>query len=111
MPVITITKRSVDSAEPGERDRFLWDPETKGFGLKVTPAGGKAYILQYRTGGRGTPTKRVTIGRHGAPWTPDQARREAKRVLGEVAAGRDPAAEKRAEAAVPTVATLWSHHS
>ena len=91
------SKRSVDQAKPGERDLFFWDQALAGFGLKVTPAGGKVYLCQYRTGGRGTPTKRVTIGRHGAPWTPDQARRKAKAILGEVAEGKDPAAEKRAK--------------
>ena len=96
MPAITISKRSVDHARPRERDAFLWDDQIRGFGLKVTPAGAKVYLVQYRTGGRGTPTKRVTIGRHGAPWTPDQARRKAKAILGEIAAGRDPAGERRA---------------
>ena len=96
MPAITISKRSVDAARPGARDVFLWDSQIRGFGLKITPAGAKVYLVQYRTGGRGTPTKRVTIGRHGAPWTPEQARRKAKEVLGEVAAGRDPAGQKRA---------------
>jgi integrase len=92
-----ITKRTVDDATPGAKDAFLWDSALKGFGLKITSAGAKVYIVQYRTGGRGTPTKRVTIGRHGAPWTPDQARRRAREILGQVAAGSDPAAEKRAE--------------
>jgi integrase len=97
MPAITISKRTVDQAKPGERDLFLWDQTLPGFGLKVTPAGARVYIVQYRTGGRGSPTKRVTIGRHGAPWAPEQARRKAKAILGDVAGGADPAAEKRAE--------------
>jgi integrase len=97
VPAIAISKRSVDGATPGEKDSFLWDSALRGFGLKVTPAGAKVYLCQYRTGGRGSPTKRVTIGRHGSPWTPDQARREAKRILGAVAGGADPAGEKRAQ--------------
>jgi hypothetical protein len=40
--------------------------------------------------------RRHTIGRHGSPWTPDAARNEARRLLGEVAAGDDPASEKTA---------------
>jgi integrase len=97
-----ITKRTVDEAAPGTRagkavDAFLWDDKLKGFGLKVTPAGAKVYLCQYRTGGRGTPTKRVTIGRHGSPWTPDQARRKAMAIIGAVAEGKDPAAEKAAK--------------
>ena len=48
----------------------------------------------------------VTIGRHGAPWTPDQARREAKRLLGLVADEKDPAAEKK-EAKANATDTLF----
>ena len=92
---VKITKRIVDAAAPGERDLFLWDAEVKGFGLKVTPAGSKVYMLQYRMGGRDTPTRRYTIGKHGSPWTPDEARDEAKRLLREVVAGRDPGIMKR----------------
>jgi integrase len=77
----------------------------KGFGLKVTPAGNKVYILQYRKGGRGTPTKRLTIGRHGA-LTPDQARKEAARLLGAIAHGSDPAAVRAAEKTAPTMTAL-----
>lgn len=91
-----ITKRLVDATTPGGKDRFLWDGEVKGFGVKVTPAGRKVYVVQYRMGGRGTPTRRLTIGPHGQPWTVDQARTEARRILGHVAAGRDPQEEKRA---------------
>jgi hypothetical protein len=100
-----ITKRAVDAMHAGDSDQFLWDSDLKGFGLKVTPAGSKIYILQYRKGGRGTPTKRVTIGRHGA-LTPEQARKEAARVSGAIANGSDPAALRAADRVAPTVATL-----
>lgn len=92
---VKITKRTVDAAKPGERDRFLWDADPKGFGLKVTPAGNKVYILQYRMGGRESPVRRFTIGKHGSPWTPDTARDEARRLLAEVGKGVDPMATKR----------------
>ena len=85
-----ITKRVVDTVEPGDRDQFVWDTEAKGFGLKVTPAGGRTYIVQTRLDGR---LRRFTIGRHGSPWTPDKARREAIRLLGLVASGSDPSLE------------------
>jgi integrase len=101
-----ITKRTVDSAEPGKRDCFIWDSELKGFGLKVTPAGKRIYIVQYRTGGRGSPTRRFTIGKHGAPWTPDKARTEAKRLLGSIADGNDPQTAKAAEKTAMTVNEL-----
>jgi integrase len=100
-----ITKRTVDALQPNGRDQFLWDADLKGFGLKVTAGGSKVYILQYRNGGRGAATKRVTIGRHGA-LTPEQARKEAARLLGAVAQGSDPAAVRAAQKVAPTVAAL-----
>lgn len=89
-----LTKRVVDDATPSDKDSFVWDTGLKGFGLKVTPAGRKSFIYQYRTGGRGTPTKRVTIGTYGA-LTTDQARTQAQRLAGAVADDRDPSAEGR----------------
>ncbi|MDH2407061.1 Arm DNA-binding domain-containing protein [Bradyrhizobium sp. SSUT18] len=49
------------------------------------------YVLKYRVFGR---QGFVTIGHHGAPWTPELARKEAKRLLGLVANGKDPVDEK-----------------
>jgi integrase len=95
---VKITKRQVDAAEPGDRDKFLWDSELKGFGLKVTPTGRKVYVLQYRMGGRGSPVKRYTVGNHG-DFTPDQARTEAEKLRGAIRRGEDPAVAKRKAAA------------
>jgi len=93
MAIANITKRAVDAAKVRKADSYLWDKELHGFGLKVTPAGSKVYLVQYQLGGRKGRTRRVTIGRYGAI-TPTFARVEAKRLLGEIAAGRDPAAER-----------------
>lgn len=81
-----LTKRVVDAAKPGAKDTFIWDTETKGFGLKITrsrktSAGGEAggkkvYIFQDRVRGDVTKT-RITIGPHGA-FTADQAREKAE---------------------------------
>ena len=72
------------------------------------PAGQKgpavAYVLKYRTtDGR---QRWQTIGRHGSPWTPDLARAEARRILGEVAKGADPAGAKQKGRRAETVAQL-----
>jgi integrase len=98
-----ITKSSIMSVAPGARDGFLWDTELAGFGLKVTPAGARVYVVQYRAGRR---LRRYTIGRHGSPWTPEAARREAARLLGTVARGEDPAQSKQAAKAEPTFAAF-----
>lgn len=67
----------------------------------------KTYVLEYRPGGgRGASKRRVTIGRHGSPWMPDRAREEAKRLLGLVADGGGPAADKTADRRSMTVADL-----
>jgi integrase len=93
MAKASISKRTVDAATPTDRDQFIWDDDLAGFGLKVTPAGGKVYVFQYRVAAPGesqrTAAKRYTIGKHGA-FTPDQARKRAKELAGMVALGVDP---------------------
>ncbi|MGH6989061.1 MAG: Arm DNA-binding domain-containing protein [Stellaceae bacterium] len=104
-----ITKRSVDALKPaaGGAEALLWDAELKGFGVRVQRGGTKSYVLHYRAGnGRGAPLRNLTIGRHGSPWTADTARAEAKRVLGMVAHGKDPAGDRTAAKAAPTVSEL-----
>ncbi len=58
-----ISKRLIDSMATPEADTFLWDTETKAFGVKFTPAGKRIYLLQYRHAGR---LRRYTIGQHGS---------------------------------------------
>jgi integrase len=88
-----ITKASIDAAQPGEKDRLLWDDRLSGFGCKVTPKGSKVFVYQYRLGGRGSPARRYTIGKYG-PITAEQARREAEMLALKVAQGVDPQSVK-----------------
>ncbi|MFG1348611.1 tyrosine-type recombinase/integrase [Xanthobacter autotrophicus] len=100
-----LTKRIVDAAAPSKAQVFIWDSEVKGFGLRVTPSGGKAYILQYRTAEG--QTRRLTIGKHGSPWTTDDAREKAKEALRSLALhGVDPLAAKEAARSAASVADL-----
>jgi integrase len=82
-----ITKTSVDRLEPWS---VLWDSEVKGFGVRRHGADARHYLLRYRFGGKQTFRK---IGRHGSPFTPDTARNEARRLLGLIASGVNPAAQ------------------
>jgi len=92
-----ITKRLVDGLKPGPADRTIFDSEVPGFAVRVRKTGGMSYAVEYKAGrGRGAPTRRVTIGPVGK-MTPDEARAAARRVLGSVAHGGDPAAEKASE--------------
>jgi integrase len=92
-----ITKRSVEAIPlpiPGKRS-FLWDDTLKGFGVMVMSSGVRSYILQYRLGGRGHPTRRATIGQHGNPWTAEKAREHAADLLIFVRKGIDPVEAER----------------
>jgi len=99
-----IAVRTVQALKPGGT---IWDAghreAVKGFGVR-RQRGDPVYVIKYRVFGR---QRFVTIGRHGSPWTPDKARREAKRLLGLVADGKDPQAEK-IEARAKSADTLGS---
>jgi integrase len=89
-----ITKTVATNASYPVPGRVIWDTELSGFGLKVTPTNTKTYIFQYRMGGRGARSRTLTIGRHGSPWTPETARKEAERHFISVRQGIDPQSEK-----------------
>lgn len=100
--MIRLTKRSVEKLETTQRDYFVWDSELTGFGVRVMPSGRKSYLIQYRAGGR---SRRRSIGQHGA-LTAEQARMEAKSLLGSVASGGNPAEERQRKLREPTIASL-----
>jgi integrase len=101
-----ITKRLVDSLKPTGDDRFVWDGTLIGFGVRIQPTGAKSYVVKYRAGsGRGAPTRRVTLGRVGT-LTAEEARALARKALGAVAHGSDPAAAKAAERRASTLREL-----
>lgn len=84
-----ITLRSVSQLKPRPKDYFVWDSGLKGFGLKVTPAGNRIFLVQGRVGRKAGPTRRVTIGRDGV-WDAARARVEAERLLRMLSRGVDP---------------------
>ena len=100
-----ITKRVIDASAPESKTRYLWDSELGGFGVKILPSGRKTFIVQYRMGGRGKRTRRVTIGVHGSI-SADQARSAAKKTLALVAIGTDPLAERDEERAALKVSDV-----
>jgi integrase len=95
MPVCKLSKRAIDALPcPADRDTIWWDEDIKGFGLKITPAGRRTFLVQYRPAGDRRNPRKYTIGEYGSV-TPHQARVEAQRVLAERAAGRDPQTERQ----------------
>src|SRR5829696_2784903 len=97
MPSCKLSKRAIEALpSPRAADTIWWDQDLKGFGLKLTRAGRKVFLVQYRPAGDRRNPRKYTIGEYGQI-TPYQARVEAQRVLAERAAGRDPQALKQAE--------------
>jgi integrase len=95
-----VTKRSVDALAA---EAAIWDDELPGFGARCRKSGATYYFLKYRVGVR---QRWHTIGRHGAPWTPEEARREALRLLGEIVRGSDPGAARAADRKAATMTEL-----
>ena len=114
MKAVRITKRFVDGLKTTGADYFAWDDTVTGFGIRVQASGAASYVVKYSAGsGRGAPTRRMTLARLGAV-TPDEARDLARKVLGSVAHGEDPAAQKaedrRAETLAELAATFLTEH-
>lgn len=103
---IRIGKRVVDGLETTGREYFLWDDDLPGFGVRVRATGVKSYVFQYRAGaGRSAPSRRFTLGGIGK-LTPEQARKLAREISGDVAHGKDPAHDKADDRKALTVAQL-----
>ncbi|WP_158228790.1 integrase family protein [Bradyrhizobium sp. Y36] len=92
----TITKSLVDGLEKKASEYTVWDAKLPGFGVRVRSTGAKSFIIVYRAGtGRTAPVRRYTVAAVGK-LAPEAARTQAKILLGNIANGADPAAEKRA---------------
>ncbi|KAI95187.1 integrase [Rhodomicrobium udaipurense JA643] len=83
-----VTKTAIDRLQPGQ---LIRDTELSGFGARRR-AGAPVYFVQTRIAGR---LRWLTIGTHGIPWTAETARKQALKLLGEIAGGGDPTAPKR----------------
>ncbi|MGA9599175.1 MAG: Arm DNA-binding domain-containing protein, partial [Methylocystis sp.] len=79
----------------GKRDALIFDDDQRGLGVRVTAGGSKSFLAQYTVHGQ---KRRVPLGSCGA--LPLAKAREAVRaIMGDVAKGSDPAAERREAAA------------
>lgn len=93
---VKLTKSKVEQIEvPRGRTALYWDSELPGFGLRITPKGTRSYIAQGRVNAH---TRRITLGRHGI-LTADEARKRARKTLGQLADGIDPRAERERQRA------------
>ncbi|RJE85462.1 tyrosine-type recombinase/integrase [Paracoccus onubensis] len=107
---IKISKRTVDALKTTGKRYIAWDTEITGFGVRISPSGGKTYTFKYRVGGGRTGRVRWgTIGKHGT-LTPDQARDVARDWAACIATGGDPAGDKLERRRNPTVSELLNEY-
>ena len=96
--------RSLAGPADGKPYQIHYDgPEgVRGFGIRVTQAGAKSFILNYRAHG---VERRLTLGSF-PDWTVAQARDQAKSLKRRIDVGEDPQADRNAERRAPTVNNL-----
>jgi len=90
---------------PERGQRFIYDDHRdspRGFGLRITAAGGKAFILSYTVDGR---KRRMTIGPW-PTWSLEAARIEARDLILKISSGADPLEEERRRKAEPLIREL-----
>jgi integrase len=88
---------------PAKGSRISYDLGVKGFGIRVTANGARAFILNYRT--RLGRERRFTIGSF-PDWKTGGARIEAVELKRQIDRGGDPLGDIKAGRAAPTVADL-----
>lgn len=97
-----LTKRTIEALPVEAVDYIIWDDDIAGFGVRVYRSGRKSYLVQYRAGGR---TRRRSIAQHSV-MTVEEARKEARGLLGEVAKGGNPAEDRARRFNAPTINAL-----
>jgi integrase len=104
-----LTDRTVKGLpSPAAGNHVTFDDLIKGFGVRVTAAGAKAFVLKYRRRSDGL-RRLLTIGTF-PDWTVLAAREEAKRLKREIDGGADPVGQDRADREAPTVNDLCDRY-
>jgi integrase len=94
---MNLTERKIEklTTDHGRKDRLVFDDAQRGLAVRVTATGGRTYLCQYTIHGH---KWRVPLGSCSAV-SLAKAREAAAAVMGDVAKGRNPAAERKAAAA------------
>jgi integrase len=99
--------RGLPSPETGNRIAYDRSKDAvRGFGVRVTAAGAKSFVLNYTIAGR---ERRLTIGGYPA-WSVAAAREQAKLLRQQVDSGEDPLEAREAERSAPTVADMCDRY-
>lgn len=103
MAKIKLTKSAVDAAQAQAQAAELRDTLVPSFLCKITPAGRKVFMLQYRT--NAGERRKPALGLYGE-LTVEQARSLAQEWLAQVRRGGDPGAAKAEARKAPMVSEL-----
>jgi integrase len=104
-----LTARIVEAliyAQPNRRLQFVWDSKLVGLGVRLTPAGHKAYVVRYRVNGRQRLTTLGDVRVH----TLDDARKVARAILAKADTGIDAQSERERITAAGTLADAWGRY-
>ena len=100
---LRFTARSVETIKPPPCcQKDYWDANLPGFGVRVSAAGRRSWVVMYRSGGI---KRRLTLGTYPAT-SLAAAREQAADALRAVAHGGDPAASKKSAREAETFAEL-----
>lgn len=102
----SFTKRLLEQLKPGDRQTWVYDDRTPGLALLITPADARTFYLAKRMDGR---YRRVKIG----PFPEvsiEQARKQAAKLIGELASGENPAESRRVARSATTFGDLFTYY-
>jgi integrase len=96
-----LTERKIEALEVGRgrKDRLVFDDAQRGLAVRVTASGGRTYLCQYTLYGQ---KWRVPLGACSA-LSLSKAREAAAAVMGDVAKGRNPSADRKEATAAERV--------
>jgi integrase len=98
---VKLTERKIEvlAVERGQKDRLIFDDTQRGLAVRVTASGSRTYLCQYTLHSQ---KWRVPLGACSA-LSLSSAREAAATIMGDVAKGRNPAAERKEAVAAERV--------
>lgn len=109
---MTLSEKGIGALEPPAKGRrLIFDDHRdapKGFGVRVTAAGNRSFILRYKAEGH---DRLLTIGEHGKnKWSLAAARTRAGELRREIDGGVDILEQRRIERGEPTVSDVMDRY-
>ncbi len=103
---MALTEKRIRDMRPDTGTRIEWDDQLRGLGVRITAAGVKAYVLNYRVDGR---ERRMTLGRV-AELSLAAARKLASEEKALVRKGIDPLGQRDARRNAPLMVELFDRY-